>query len=349
MYCMRPENGKKTPISSLGEFGLIEHLTRWAGTTHSCTVKGVGDDAAVTRHGDRHTVVTTDLLLEGIHFNLVYTPLKHLGYKAVVVNLSDVYAMNAVPGQVTVSLGISGKFFVEDMEELYEGVRLACEHYGVDMVGGDISASMTGLIISVTAMGESEPEKLAYRNGARPGDLLCVSGDLGAAYMGLQVLEREKKLYEADPSVQPKLEGYDYVLQRQLKPEARRDVVEFFRKEGLVPHAMIDISDGLSSDLLHICHQSEVGCRLYVDRIPVHEETRKVAEEFSMEPETAALNGGEDYELLFTLPGGLGEKIIGVPGITVLGEIISGKDEKWLITSGGNRVPLVAQGWNQIR
>ncbi len=345
---MKNESRSRTPLSSLGEFGLIEHLTGWAKPTQPGTLKGVGDDAAVLDPAGSHAVLTTDLLLEGIHFNLVYTPLKHLGYKSVVVNLSDVYAMNAVPRQITVSLGISGKLYLEDLDELYEGIRLACEQYGVDLVGGDISASMTGLLISVTAVGSVSPGKAVYRSGAKPGDLVCVSGDLGAAYLGLQLLERENRIFMQDPNVQPRLDGYDYVLQRQLKPEARRDLVELFSREGIRPSAMIDISDGLSSDLLHICKQSGTGCRIYADRIPVHEETRRVAEEFGMEAETAALNGGEDYELLFTLPVKFYQRLMHLPGITAIGEVMKESDGRWLVTSSGKEAPLTAQGWNQI-
>ena len=333
-------------IEELGEFGLIDHLTSGFEVQQNSTRLGVGDDAAVIDHGTYYQVVTTDLLLEGIHFDLVYTPLKHLGYKAVVVNLSDVYAMNAAPRQVTVSLGISGKFSVEALEELYEGVRLACERYKVDLVGGDTSASVTGLVISVTAIGTVRKEEVAFRSGAKRHQLICVSGDLGAAYMGLKILEREKQLHARDPEFQPDLKGYDLVLERFLKPEARVDVLLALKESGIVPGAMIDVSDGLSSDLLHICKASRCGCQIYDDRIPVAEETRKVAEEFNMEPLVAALHGGEDYELLFTVPLSDFDKVSAIPGVHILGNMTEEKEGARLVTGDGRAIVIQAQGWN---
>ena len=297
-------NLNETEISTLGEFGLIEKITKDFTSQNKSTVRGIGDDCAVLGEGDIKTLVTTDLLLEGIHFDLRYVPLKHLGYKAVVVNLSDIYAMNGTPRQVTVSLGISKRFTVEHIAELYEGVRIACEHYGVDLVGGDTSASVTGLLISVTAIGEAHKDKIVYRSGAKDTDLICVSGDLGAAYMGLQLLERERQVSaeQQDVDFEPDFAGKEYLIERQLKPEARRDVIEEMAKLGITPTAMMDISDGLSSELLHIAKQSNVGCRVYEDRIPIDYQTALMAEELNMNLVTAAMNGGEDYELLFTVP-----------------------------------------------
>ncbi len=345
---MKQEKKNKTDLSSLGEFGLIDHLTGKLVLKNKSSVTGVGDDAAVLDYKEKCVVVSTDLLLEGIHFNLVYTPLKHLGYKAIIANLSDIYAMNAIPGQITVSIGLSARFGIEDVDELYEGIRLACDGYGVDLVGGDTSSSMTGMLISITVIGSAAPANIVYRRGARPGDLICVTGDLGAAYIGLQVLEREKHVFESDRKIEPRLEGYDYILERQLKPEARKDIIELFGQMQIVPHAMIDISDGLSSDLIHICKQSGAGCRIYADRIPVHPLTRKVADEFNMTAETAALNGGEDYELLFTLTPGDYRRLEGINEITLLGEITEEKEGILLVTSGGNEVRLTAQGWDQM-
>lgn len=333
-------------IEELGEFGLIDHLTAGFKNLQESTRVGVGDDAAVIDHGAYYQVVTTDLMLEGIHFDLVYTPLKHLGYKAVVVNLSDVYAMNAAPRQVTVSVGISGKFSVEAMEEFYEGVRLACERYRVDLVGGDTSASVTGLLITVTAIGTALKEELSLRSGAKPNNLICVSGDLGAAFMGLKILEREKQLHARDPEFQPDLKGYDYVLERYLKPEPRVDILLALKDAGVTPASMIDISDGLSSDLLHICKASGCGCQIYDDRIPVAEDTRRVAEEFQMEPLVPALHGGEDYELVFTVPLSDFEKVSAIPGVSIVGNITEKKEGARLVTGDGNAILLQAQGWN---
>ena len=339
-------------ISEYGEFGLIKHLTENFPIKHKSTLYGVGDDCAVIDATDGKTVVTTDLLLEGIHFDLTYCPMRHLGYKACVVNFSDVYAMMGVPRQMTVSLGISKRFKVEDLEELYAGMKMACDVYGVDLVGGDTSASMTGLTISITCIGVAQQP--VYRNGARPNDLICVSGDLGAAYMGLQLLEREKAIYyqqiqngDKNAEFQPKFEGKEYLLERQLKPEARKDVVEALQQAGITPTSMMDISDGLSSELLHICTQSKVGCRIYEERIPIDYQTAIQAEEFNLNVSTVAMNGGEDYELLFTVPLEQNEMIQQIPGIRLIGHITAENLGCAMITRDGNsEVTLKAQGWN---
>lgn len=343
------DNKKATPVSSLGEFGLINHLTEKIALKNKSTVKGVGDDAAVLDYGQKQQVVTTDLLVEGIHFNLMYVPLKHLGYKSVMVNLSDVFAMNATPKQVTVSIAISSKFSVEAIEELYSGIYLACEKYGVDLIGGDTTSSLTGLLISVTALGEVEPGKAAMRSGAQVNDLVCVSGDLGGAYMGLQLLERENEVYKVNPNEQPQLAGYDYILERQLKPEARGDVIAALKKLEITPTAMIDISDGLSSELMHICTQSKVGCTVYEDKIPMDNQTKQFAEELSINPIVAALNGGEDYELLFTIPITDHDKIKNDPDITIIGHITEADKGTNLAAAGGTLIPLQAQGWNPLQ
>lgn len=337
---------KVRTIEELGEFGLIDHLTSGFSPTQESTKVGVGDDAAVIDHGAYYQVLTTDLLLEGVHFDLVYTPMKHLGYKAVVVNLSDVYAMNAAPRQITVSLGISGKFSVEAMEEFYAGVKLACDRFHVDLVGGDTSGSLTGLVISVTAVGTVLKEELALRSGALPNQLICVSGDLGAAFMGLKILEREKQLHVDDPEFQPKLSGYDYILERFLKPEPRVDVLLELKEAGIKPGAMIDISDGLSSELLHLCKHSECGCQVYDERIPVADETAEAAGEFGMEAMVAALHGGEDYELLFTVPLSDHDKVASIKGISIIGNITDKKGLALLVGNDGNAIPLQAQGWD---
>ena len=342
------DNNLKLSVESLGEFGLIDHLTQKIALKNSSTIKGVGDDAAVLDYRNETIVVTTDLLTEGVHFNLMYVPLKHLGYKAVVVNLSDVYAMNATPKQITVSIAISKRFNLEAIEQVYEGIHLACENYGVDLVGGDTTSSLTGLTICITAIGSAPKEKLVYRSGARPNDLLCVTGDLGGAYMGLQLLERENEVFKVNPKVQPKLEGYDYILQRQLKPEARKDMVEAFGKMGIQPTSMIDISDGLSSEILHLCKNSGVGCRLYEEKIPYADQTKLLAEEFSINPIVAALNGGEDYELLFTLPLADYDKIKNDPDISIIGHMTPKDEGPMLVTTGGSLIPLQAQGWRHI-
>ncbi len=342
---------QKTELGQFGEFGLIKHLTENIKLKQESTIKGVGDDAAVIDFQNKKTVVTTDLLLEGIHFDLTYTPLKHLGYKSIVVNVSDVYAMNATPTQVTVSLGLSSKMSVEALDEFYEGIYAACAHYNVDLVGGDTSSSLTGLTISVTAMGVADKEKLAYRDGAKTNDLICVSGDLGGAYMGLQLLEREKRVYSDNPEVQPDLSGYDYLLGRQLKPEARKEITELLAKLDVVPTSMIDISDGLSSEIKHICNQSKTGCRIYEDKVPVDPTTAMLAEEMGINPIVAALNGGEDYELLFTISQADYEKFGGQEDakIYIVGHITDESKGCYLVTNADQEVELQAQGWNTIK
>lgn len=340
---------ERTEIASLGEFGLIEHLTRNNETRQASTIVSVGDDAAVLDHFGRQIVVTTDLLVEGVHFDLVYTPLRHLGYKAVVVNLSDVYAMNATPTQVTMSIGISNRFSVEALEEFYEGVYAACEKYNVDLVGGDTTTSGKGLIISVTAIGELNKEQFVRRNGAKKGDLICVSGDLGAAYLGLLLMEREKKIYLESPGVQPDLENQDYILRRLLKPEARKDIIEFFEANDILPTSMMDVSDGLSSEVLHICRQSNVGCVLYEDKIPVSDQSREFAFQLKMDPTACALSGGEDYELVFTLQQSDYDKITLNEQISVIGYITEAEEGTHIITRSEKKHPLTAQGWNAFK
>lgn len=339
----------KTEISQYGEFGLIRHLTEKFKIENPSTLKGIGDDAAVLEYRDKQVLVTTDLLLEGIHFDLVYTPLKHLGYKAAVVNFSDVYAMNGRPKQMTVSLGISKRFCVEDLEQLYAGIELACKRYGVDLIGGDTSASLTGLTISVTCIGEAEKEKIVYRNGAKENDIICVTGDLGSAYMGLQLLEREKQVFKGNENVQPDFEGRDYILQRQLKPEARRDIVEALAEAGIVPTSMMDISDGLSSELMHICSQSVTGCRIYEDKIPISYQAAVMAEELNMSIVTAALNGGEDYELLFTVSLDDYDKVVAMEGVGIVGHMTRHALGLKLVGREGEELDLKAQGWNSLR
>jgi thiamine-monophosphate kinase len=336
-------------ISSLGEFGLIRHLTKDIRPVNPSTRLGIGDDAAVLDYGSSRVVVTTDLLAEGIHFNLVYTPLKHLGYKAAVVNFSDIYAMNAQPRQLLVSMAISRKFTISMMEDIYAGLRLACQEYGVDLVGGDTTSSLTGLILSCTVIGAGHEEELTYRSGAGINDLICVSGDLGGAYMGLQILERERLLFEKHHVQEPLLEGYDYVLERQLKPEARRDVIYLFRELKIRPTSMIDISDGLSSELVHICQASGKGSRIYADKIPIHDETKRVSAEFDIDPVIAALNGGEDYELLFTVPVTDYDKVGNRTDITVIGHMVNAPTDIYMVTSGGSEIRLEAGGWNPLR
>lgn len=335
-------------ISELGEFGLIDRLTAGLKPVNSSTVKGVGDDCAILRNRETDILVTTDLLLEGVHFDLTYVPLKHLGYKSAIVNFSDVYAMNGTPRQITVSLGISKRFTVEHIEELFAGIRLACEIYGVDLVGGDTTSSRQGLVISITCIGEAPADKVVSRSGAKDTDLICVSGDLGAAYMGLQLLEREKIASAGQKDFIPKFEGKEYLVERQLKPEARRDIIEELAKAGIVPTAMMDVSDGLSSELLHICKQSNVGCRVYEDRIPIDYQTAIMAEELGMNLVTAALNGGEDYELLFTVPLHYHEQIEKLPGVKLIGHITKADLGCAMITRDGTEIPLRAQGWNPL-
>lgn len=330
----------------MGEFGLIKHLTKDIHPQQASTQKGIGDDAAVMHFGDKRALITTDLLLEGIHFNLEYVPLKHLGYKAAVVNFSDIYAMNARPTQITVSLGISKRFAVEDLEELYAGIRLACERYGVDLVGGDTSASMTGLTISVTCVGEAYDSDIVYRNGAKVNDLICVTGNLGTAYMGLQLLERERLVMHADENATPAFEGREYLLERQLKPEARRDIIEQLHKAGIKPTAMMDISDGLSSELMHICTQSQVGCSIYEDKLPIDYQAAALAEEMNLNIVTCALNGGEDYELLFTCDINDYEKLIPLEDVYLIGHINKAEHGMLLIGRNGEEISIKAQGWN---
>lgn len=336
----------ETEISTLGEFGLIDSLTRDFKVKNASTLRGVGDDCAVIDYGGKKTLVTTDLLLEGIHFDLTYTPLKHLGYKAVAVNLSDVYAMNGTPRQITVSLGISKRFTVEHINELYSGIYAACEKYGVDLVGGDTSASVTGLLISITCLGEAEEGDIVYRSGARDTDLICVSGDLGAAYMGLQLLERERVASAGQKDFQPDFAGREYLLERQLKPEPRADVIAEMRELGIKPTAMMDISDGLSSELLHICKESGVGCRVYEDRIPIDYQTAVMAEELNMNLVTAAMNGGEDYELLFTVPLTDHEKIEQMKNVRLIGRITKPELGAYMVTRDDAEMEIRAQGWN---
>ena len=336
----------RTEISSLGEFGLIKHLTEGLKSVQPSTQKGIGDDAAVMNFGSKRVLMTTDMLLEGIHFNLEYVPLKHLGYKAAVVNFSDIYAMNGTPTQITVSLGISKRFAVEDIDELYAGIRLACERYGVDVVGGDTCASMTGLTISITCLGMANAKDIVYRDGAKLNDLICVSGNLGTAYMGLQLLERERLVMQADDKATPAFEGREYLLERQLKPEARRDIIEALHKAGVKPTAMMDISDGLSSELMHICTQSGVGCAIYEDKLPIDYQAAALAEEMNLNIVTCALNGGEDYELLFTCDINDYEKLIPIDDLYIIGHITRPEYGLNLVGRNGEELALKAQGWN---
>ncbi len=338
----------RTEIATLGEFGLIRKLTENIVLKNKSTLKGVGDDAAVLDYQNKKILVTTDLLLEGIHFDLTYVPMKHLGYKSAVVNFSDIYAMNAYPKQLTVSIGISKRFSVEDLESFYEGLNLACSIYGVDLVGGDTSSSVTGMCISITCIGEGDKDSIVYRSGAKENDLICVSGDLGAAYMGLQLLEREKLVYKGENNFQPDFTGKEYLLERQLKPEARKDIINLFAENKILPTSMIDISDGLSSELLHLCTQSNVGCRIYEDRIPIDYQTAVMAEQFNMNVSTAVLNGGEDYELLFTVPLDMHEKIETISGIKVIGHVTDASSGAKLVTRDNTEITITAQGWNSL-
>lgn len=339
----------RTDISTLGEFGLIDHLTKNIELQNASSIVGVGDDAAVVDHFGKQVVVTTDLLIEGVHFDLAYTPLKHLGYKSVVVNLSDIYAMNAIPTQITLSIGISNRFSVEAMEEFYEGVYAACKKYDVDLVGGDTSSSQKGFIISVTAIGEVAPDKYVKRSTAKKGDLLCVSGYLGSAYIGLLFLEREKKIYMENPNVQPDLEGESFVIGKMLKPEARKDIIEFLAEAELVPTSMIDISDGLSSEILHICRESNLGCVLYEEKVPIAEEMRNAAYKFEIDPTVCALSGGEDYELLFTIKQEDHDKLVLNEEVSVVGYMTEPEKGTQIITKGGNIHPITAQGWQSFK
>ena len=342
------DNKNFTSLEKIGEFGLIKHLTKDFKTHHKCTLKGVGDDAAVLNLCDEETVITTDLLIEGIHFDLGYMPLKHLGYKAVIVNLSDVYAMNANATQITVSIAVSNRFTLEAIEELYAGIQLACETYKVDLVGGDTTSSPQGLQISITAIGQAKKEALVYRSGAKSNNLLVVTGDLAAAYMGLQVLEREKQVFKVNPKSQPDLTAYSYLIERQLKPEARKDMVRLLKDLNVKPTAMIDISDGLSSEILHICEQSKVGCNLYEEKIPIDPQVIAALEEFGLEHTTIALSSGEDYELLFTIDQADFDKIKGNPNLTVIGHIVDKEEGAHLITRANQKVELIAQGWKSF-
>lgn len=342
-------NTERTEVDTLGEFGLIDHLTKNNESRNASTILSVGDDAAVMDHFGRQIVVTTDMLVEGIHFDLMYTPLKQLGYKSVIVNLSDVYAMNASPSQITMSLAFSNRFSVESLEELYEGVYAACDKYNVDLVGGDTTSSQKGLIISVTAIGDVAPDQFVTRSGAKVSDLICVSGDLGSAFLGLTLLEREKKIFLETKGAQPQLESQDYIIRRILKPEARKDIIDFFAESEIMPTSMMDISDGLSSELLHICKQSDTGCMLYEEKIPVNDVARQFAYTLELDPTACALSGGEDYELLFTINQKDYDKISSHPDISIVGHITEKKDGAVIITKGGNQYPLTAQGWNALQ
>lgn len=343
------ENTDRTALNELGEFGLIQHLTQAVELTQPSTIKGIGDDAAVLDFSNKKTLISTDLLLEGIHFDLRYVPLKHLGYKAVQVNLSDIYAMNGIASQITFSIGLSSKFSLEAVEEIYEGALIACKKFGVDLIGGDTSASAQGLILSITSIGYADEHKIAYRSGAKEGDLLCVSGDLGGAYVGLQLLEREKNIFLENPNIQPDLEGKDYIVERQLKPEARKDVVELLEHLNVKPTAMIDVSDGLASEILHICKASNVGCKLYEEKIPIDPMTYETARDFGLDPTVCALSGGEDYELLFTVPQSDYDKIKGQLDISVIGYITESNSGTEMISKSGHVHEIKAQGWNAFK
>ena len=345
---LEDKNQKKTSVSELGEFGLIEHLTKNITINQESTIRSIGDDAAVLDFSDKKVIVSTDLLIEGVHFDLAYMPLKHLGYKAVVSNISDICAMNAKPTQITVSLALSNRFPLEAIEELYDGIQLAAKVYNVDIIGGDTTSSQKGLIISITAIGEAILDDITYRSGASPTDLLVVTGDIGAAYMGLQVLEREKEVFKVNPNNQPDLEHYSYLIERQLKPEARTDIKELLAKLEVKPTAMIDISDGLSSEVLHICKQSNVGCNLYEDKIPADPQLINVCEEFNIDITTIALSGGEDYELLFTIKMEDFDKIKANPNFSIIGHMVEEKEGIHLITRANTKIPLKARGWNAL-
>ena len=345
---LEDKNTQKTSLAELGEFGLINHITKYFKVENSSTVKAIGDDAAVLDASERQTLVTTDLLIEGVHFDLSYMPLKHLGYKAVIVNLSDVYAMNGIAEQITVSIAVSNRFPLEAIEELYAGIQLACETYKVDLVGGDTTSSTKGILISVTAIGKAEKEEVVYRNGAKETDLIVVSGDLGAAYLGLQVLEREKQVFKVDPNNQPDLDSYTYLIERQLKPEARKDIAGLLKEMEVKPTAMIDISDGLSSELFHICTQSKVGCKVYEDKLPLDPQVISACEEFELDSTMVALSGGEDYELLFTVPIADFDKIKGNPNFSIIGHVTTENQGLNLVTRANQEIELKAQGWNAI-
>jgi len=347
---MSEKETTRTEISELGEFGLIDALTKNISIKNKSTVKGVGDDTAVIEKNDeKYTLITTDLLIEGVHFDMIYTPLKHLGYKAAIVNFSDIVAMNGNPQQLIIGLSASNRFSVEALEEIYSGVYLACEKYGVDLVGGDTTSSPSSLFLSLTAIGEIKKEKIAYRSTAKSGDLICVSGDLGGAYMGLLILEREKKVFQDNPEIQPDLDGNDYLIGRQLKPEARLDIINKLEKEKIIPTSMIDISDGLASEILHICKNSNLGCALYEEKLPIDVTTAGAANEFGLDPTTAAMNGGEDYELLFTISQSDYEKIKNIKDISIIGHIAEKSEGSNLISTSGHIVEIKAQGWDALK
>jgi thiamine-monophosphate kinase len=345
---MEFDNSSRTDLSQLGEFGLIKHLSQHVELKQESTLKGIGDDAAVLDYGNLKTVISTDMLVEGVHFDLAYMPLKHLGYKSVVVNVSDIFAMNATPRQILVSIALSSKFSLEAVEELYAGMLVACKKYNIDLVGGDTTSSLSGLVISITAVGTANDADLVYRNGAKAGNLLCVSGDLGGAYMGLQVLEREKAVYKENPNLQPDLEGKDYILQRQLRPEARQDILDLLKSLGVKPTAMIDISDGLSSEILHLCSQSNLGIELYEEKIPIDPLTYDTAREFNLDPTLCALSGGEDYELLFTIDMADYDKIKHNLDISVIGHMTEESKGKLMVSKSGTVHEITAQGWNAL-
>ena len=347
---MDESNAKLTPLSELGEFGLIDKLTNDIKPNNKSTLVGIGDDAAVIKPGTSMlTLISKDLLLEGVHFDLMYTPMKHLGYKSAIVNFSDIAAMNGKPKQLLIGLGVGAKYSVEAIEEIYSGIKRACEVYGVDLIGGDTTSSSSGLVISATVIGEAKKDDIVYRNGAKPNDLICVSGDLGGAYIGLLILEREKKAFQADPNLQPDLSQHDYILQRQLKPEARTTVVDILAKEKIKPTSMIDVSDGLASDVMHLCKASNTGCVISEEKIPIDQTTFELAKEFNIVPTVAALNGGEDYELLFTVAQGEYEKIKEIPEITIIGYMTDISEGERLITSDNSSIELVAQGWDALK
>ncbi|MBX2875294.1 MAG: thiamine-phosphate kinase [Saprospiraceae bacterium] len=342
------DRSKRTDVNTLGEFGLIDHLTSGFELRQPSSIKGVGDDGAVIDNGNMMTVVSTDMLVEGIHFDLMYSPLKHLGYKSIVVNLSDIYAMNAIPKQVTVSIALSNRFSVEALEELYDGIKRACDYYKVDLIGGDTTSSPKGLYISVTAIGQVEKDRVVYRNTAKAGDLICITGNVGAAYLGLQLLEREKQLYLSNPDIKPDLEEQDFLVGRQLKPEARKDMIDVFKKSGLQPTSMIDVSDGVASEIFHLCKQSKVGAFIEESGVPIHPDAQMMALKFQLDPITCALNGGEDYELIFTIDPKDLDKVKYLPDIYIMGEIVPASDGIKLHTKGGNIHDLSAQGWKHF-
>ncbi|CAM1351098.1 thiamine-phosphate kinase [Tenacibaculum halocynthiae] len=346
---LEDKNQEKTSLSELGEFGLIKHLTKHFSSYHKTTIKSVGDDAAVIDSSEKQTIVTTDLLIEGVHFDLSYMPLKHLGYKAVMVNLSDVYAMNAEAEQITVSIAISNRFPLEALEELYAGIQLACNTYNVDLIGGDTTSSTKGMLLSITAIGKANKEDVIYRSGAKPTDLVVVSGDLGGAYLGLQVLEREKQVFQVNPENQPDLDNYTYIIERQLKPEARKDIPELLKELDVKPTSMIDISDGLSSEIMHICTQSKTGCKLYEEKLPLDPQVISTCEEFEIDATMVALSGGEDYELLFTISIDDYDKIKGNPNLSVIGHITEENQGMNLVTRANQEIELKAQGWNSFK